>query len=855
MVSAASDPYLDLVSQKIKIDDQRGVEVALGSINPALKPFNRRMVQWALHGGRRALFASFGLHKTVCQIEIMRQVGIHRPGSYRLIVLPLGVRQEFHSDAAQYFQGECSVRLEFVRSSEELDERCENDTASIYLTNYESVRDGKFDLSHFEAVSLDEADCLRSFGSKTFSELLFGAAQTVPLRFVNTATPSPNDYQELLAYAHFLGVMEIGEARTRFFQRNSEKADDLTLYPHMEEQFWLWVHSWSLWIDRPSLLGDSDEGYALPELDLRIHEVPSNHVEEDAKADKIGRRRLFREEAVGVTQASREKRNSMAGRVAKLLELREEDPDAHRLLWHDLEDERRAIEAAIPTVTSVYGAQDDDEQERAILGFRSGEIQELAAKPVMLGGGCNFQRHCNWAIFLGIGFKFRDFVQAIHRLQRFGQTNTVRVDLIHSELERPVIAELMRKWDQHRAAVAKMTAIVARHGLNNRLMLESLEQTIEVHREEAVGERFLLAKNDAVMEARMLESDSLGLVVTSWPFGNQYRYTTSYLDFGQNVGLEAFFRQMSHLTTEIYRALMPGRLYCVHVKDRVVPGEMIGQSYQTIDPFHAYSLIHLKEHGFHFMGMVTIVTDVVRENNQTYRLSYSEMLKDGSRMGFGLPEYVLVFRKPPSDPSRGYADCPVVKAEMDCPLSRWQTDAHGFWRSSGNRLLQPEDLIGRTWKEIIALYRKHSQTSVYDFAQELRLAEAVDEDGRLPRDFMLLQPQSWSSEVWTDVFRAGTLNAFQALRGREKHLCPLQYDIVDRLIERYSMPGDTVYDPFSGLGTVAVRAIKFGRIGRGSELNGQYWRDSVSYARSAEAGLPTPSLFDDLDATAEVACS
>lgn len=852
MVSLDSDPYLHLVGQKIKIDNQRGIDVDLASVNPRLKPFNRKMVQWALKGGRRALFASFGLHKTVCQIEIMRQVGIHRPGGLRLIVLPLGVRQEFYSDAEQYFEGDCAVNLEFIRSQSEIVDRFAGDSGRIYLTNYESVRDGKFDLSLFEAVSLDEADCLRSFGSKTFSEMLFGAAQAVPLRFVNTATPSPNDYQELLAYAHFLGVMEIGEARTRFFQRNSEKADDLTLYPHMEDQFWLWVSSWSLWIDRPSLLGDSDKGYNFPNLDLRIHEVPSNHIEDVPKADKIGRQRLFREEAVGVTAASREKRSSMEARVAKLLHLRAENVEAHRLIWHDLEDERRAIEAAIPTVVSVYGSQDDAEQERAILGFRSGEIQELAAKPVMLGGGCNFQRHCNWAIFLGIGFKFRDFIQAIHRLQRFGQTKAVRVDLIHSELERPVLAELMRKWDQHRAAVKRMTEIVERHGLNNRHMSEALEQTIEVHRAEAVGERFLLAKNDAVMEARLLESDSLGLVVTSWPFGNQYRYTTSYLDFGQNVGLPAFFRQMSHLTTEIYRALMPGRLYCVHVKDRVVPGEMIGQSYQTIEPFHARSILHLEEHGFHFMGMVTVVTDVVRENNATYRLGYTEMRKDGTRMGFGLPEYVLVFRKPPTDPSRGYADCPVVKSEEEYPLSRWQIDAHGFWRSSGDRLLQPDELVGERWQDIIARYRNHSLTSVYDFEHELRLAEAVDQGGGLPRDFMLMQPQSWSPHVWSDVFRAGTLNAFQSLRGREKHLCPLQYDIVDRLIERYSMEGETVYDPFSGLGTVPVRAIKFGRFGRGSELNGQYWGDSVSYARRAEAGLPNPTLFDALESSAEV---
>ena len=321
----ADDPYLALVRQKIKIEAAVGIDVPLAEINPNLKPFNRQMVRWALQGGRRAIFASFGLHKTCCQLEAARQAGRFHPNWLRLIVIPLGVRQEFVADAESYFPEPYAVRLRFVRSDEEIGE---GDPETIYLTNYESVREGKIDLGRFGFVSLDEADCLRSFGSKTFSELLFGPAQRVPMRFVNTATPSPNDYQELLAYAHFLGVMEIGEARTRFFQRNSEKADDLTLLPHMEERFWLWVSSWSLWIDRPSVLGDSDEGYELPDLDLRFHEVPSEHRDAAAKPDKRGQKKLLREEAVGVTQASAEKRSSLEARLAKLLEIRAEDPDA-----------------------------------------------------------------------------------------------------------------------------------------------------------------------------------------------------------------------------------------------------------------------------------------------------------------------------------------------------------------------------------------------------------------------------------------------------------------------------------------------------------------------------------------------
>ena len=119
-------------------------------------------------------------------------------------------------------------------------------------------------------------------------------------------------------------------------------------------------------------------------------------------------------------------------------ELRAEAPEAHRVIWHDLESERKAIEKVIPTLKSIYGSQDFEKREEIIKQFSYGELQELGAKPVIAGSGCNFQRYCSWAIYLGIGYKFNDFIQSIHRLQRFLQKNVVRVDLIYTETERNV---------------------------------------------------------------------------------------------------------------------------------------------------------------------------------------------------------------------------------------------------------------------------------------------------------------------------------------------------------------------------------------------------------------------------------
>src|SRR5260370_3999918 len=143
---------------------------------------------------------------------------------------------------------------------------------------------------------------------------------------------------------------------------------------------------------------------------------------------------------------------------------------------------------------------------------------------------------------------------------------------------------------------------------------------------------------------------------------------------------------MGFLITNLYRVLQPGRVAAIHVKDRIVPSGMTGVGFQTVYYFHKDAITAFEKHGFCSLGMKTIVTDVVRENNQTYRLGWTEQCKDGSKMGVGLPEYLLIFRKDPSYTKRSYADAPVVKWKRKYSRSRWQTDAKGFSRSTCNRV-------------------------------------------------------------------------------------------------------------------------------------------------------------------------
>lgn len=842
-----TDAYRQFLEAKVAVAQTYGVPVAPADVNPILKPHQRAIVQWAVDGGRRAIFAAFGLGKSVMQLEAVR-IAMDRAAGMGLIVIPLGVRQEFVRDAAML-----GISVRFIRTDAEVDPGF----AGIHLTNYESVRDGKLDPRQFDVASLDEAACLRGFGgTKTFREFmaLFAGddrkagirTDGIRYRFVATATPSPNEYIELLAYSAFLGVMDVGQAKTRFFKRNSEKADNLTLHAHKEREFWLWVASWAIFVTKPSDVDPSfsDEGYELPPLEVVWHELPSDHT--TAGAEKDGQGRLFRNTAIGLQDAAKEKRDSLPARVDRMAALVADDPTAHYLLWHDLEDERRAIENAIPAAVSVYGSQDLETREERVIAFSEGRIQHLASKPVLLGSGCNFQRFCHRAIFLGIGFKFADFIQAVHRIQRFLQTETVRIDLIYTEAERDVRRQLERKWEQHNQMVAKMTETIREFGLAHAAQAAQLARSLGVERVEASGESYRVINNDCVVEARAMPENSVDMIVTSIPFATQYEYTPSYNDFGHTDDNAHFWRQMDFLIPELLRVLKPGRVACIHVKDRITPGGINGFGFQTVQPFSDECVAAFTKHGFAFLSRVTVVTDVVRENNQTYRLGWSEQCKDGTRMGNGMPEYVLKFRKPPSDRSNGYADDPVAKDKGDYTRARWQLDAHGLWRSGGNRPLTPAELEGLDQAQIFRMFRRHSLSNVYDFRHDVKIAEHVDKSGWLPTTFMLLQPQSWHPEVWTDITRMRTLNSTQAAKGKEQHLCPLQFDIVDRCIEQHSMVGELVFDPFGGIGTVPYCAIKLKRRGLMTELNPGYWLDACAYAAAAEREMSMPSLFEAL---------
>lgn len=828
--------YKKFLENKVVIAEHFGFEPTDKAIGNLL-PHAEAITKWAIKGGRRAIFASFGLTKTAMQLELAYQC-IRKENKPFLICLPLGVIGEFKRDNVDFFNSELDV--EYITDTDIITDY----DIKIYVTNYERVRKGDIDPSKFCGVSFDEASILRNLSTDTTNYVLTHFKK-IKYRFVATATPTPNDMIEILNYADYLGVIDRGHALTRFFKRDSTSAGNLTIYENKEKEFWQWVSSWAVFINKPSDLGFSDDGYNLPKLN--IHEIEVENLTDDVILNKYGDPVLFKDITKSLVDVSREKSDSIQMRVDKAFELMQANgKNDNWILWHHRDAEKNAIEKKFKghNLRSVFGSQKNSEKEKHLIDFSNGDYQILSTKPKIAGSGCNFQHSCHKMIFVGIDYKFNDFIQAIHRCFRFRQSHEVDVYIIHTQNEQEVLKTLFQKWRNHVRLQESMINIVREYGLNSdKITSDMKRQIFNSRRTHIIGGATVHNEDTTVIHSEM-EDNSTDMILTSIPFGDHYEYSDNYNDFGHNNGNAEFFKQMDYLTPNMLRTLKPGRIAAIHVKDRIRYSYQNGFGFTTIDDFSGQTVAHFQKHGFALCGKITVTTDVVRENNQTYRLTYGEMRKDGTKMGVGIPEYILLFRKRPTDMANAYADDPVLHKIDEYLLSRWQLDAHSYWKSDGNRFLTTDELKQYTPEVICNYWNKHNKESIYNFSEHIRISEETESLGRLSKEFMMYPPISGNEFVWSDVNRMRTLNANQTNRKKEKHICPLQLDIVERLIERFTNINDLVDDPFGGLFSTAYTALKMKRKAISTELNSNYYDDGLFYLKSIEYKINAPTLFD-----------
>lgn len=409
--------YADFINAKAHSVDSFPVP-ACGEMLAALKPHQADIVRWAMRRGRAAVFADTGLGKTLIQLEWAR----HASAEARVLILaPLAVAEQTVAEAHAF--GIVGVRYL----------RADDGETRIVVTNYEMLT--HFNPDDFGAVVLDESSILKAFDGKTRTAII-DAFRATPWRLACTATPAPNDFTELGNHSEFLGVRTRAEMLSEFFYHDGGETSEWTLKGHAEDAFWRWVCAWACIVKRPSDLGHSDEGFALPPLRMHHHPI----VVSDAAAREAGM--LFAEEARSLSEQRATRRATMDERVRIAASLCGGSEPA--LVWCELNAESEAVTAAITGAVEVAGSDAVDVKAERLLGFAAGRYRVMVTKPSIAGFGLNWQQ-CARIVFVGASHSYEQTYQAIRRCWRFGQKRPVDVHMIYADTEGPVIANYQRK--------------------------------------------------------------------------------------------------------------------------------------------------------------------------------------------------------------------------------------------------------------------------------------------------------------------------------------------------------------------------------------------------------------------------
>jgi len=317
----------------------------------------------------------------------------------------------------------------------------------VMVANYERL--ARLDPASFGAVILDESSILKSYAGRTRA-LIEEAFYDTPYKLAATATPSPNDHTELGNHAEFLGVMRQQEMLSKWFINDTKTASqEWRLKGHAAADFWAFVASWSRCATLPSDLGGDDTGYILPPIDERMHSVAADRME------NIAQGMLFRIPEMSATSFHEEKRLTLKERCGLAAELASHDKPV--TVWCETNDESAALVKMIDGAIEVRGDLDPDEKERRLLGFANGDYRAIVTKPKLAGFGVNWQ-HCAHAVFASISFSYEQHYQAKRRSHRFGQSQTVRNDIVIADTEAVIWDTINAKSAKHDEMKRRMSA-------------------------------------------------------------------------------------------------------------------------------------------------------------------------------------------------------------------------------------------------------------------------------------------------------------------------------------------------------------------------------------------------------------
>lgn len=420
--------YADFLARKQRRHGDHGRECWPDAVNPTLHDWQAEIVAWAVRKGRAAIWADTGLGKTFMQVEWARLSAA--PDGRALVVAPLAVCQQTIREAAKL-----GVTARYLRE--------DDGDPGLIVTNYEMA--DRFDPTTLDAVCLDEASILKQSDGKTRTKLI-GHFAPVRARLACTATPAPNDPEELTNQAEFLGVMPRVEMLAAYFVHDDT---GWRMKGHAREPMYRWMTTWAVALRRPSDIGYPDDGYLLPELSILPEVV---HTDLDAPEGQ-----LFRADLGGVGGRAAVRKETLEARVGRAVELVRAEPDEPWLLWTGLNAEADALAEALPAAVNVAGNWQPEDKAAALLAFADGEIPYLVTKPSIASMGMNFQ-HCARMVFVGLGDSWEQYYQSIRRSWRYGQHRPVHAHIVLSQLETQIATNVARKERQVSQLVDGMVA-------------------------------------------------------------------------------------------------------------------------------------------------------------------------------------------------------------------------------------------------------------------------------------------------------------------------------------------------------------------------------------------------------------
>lgn len=437
--------YVDLLNRKRVDVATRGIN-RIPSLAPSLFPHQRHSVEFALRAGASALFLDTGLGKSFCALEWGRVI-VEHTNKPVLMLAPLAVGPQHQREAEKF-----GIDATYIREPQELN------GPGIWITNYERLE--KFDATQFAGVILDESSILKSFTGATTRSLMAAFADT-PFRLACTATPAPNDHMELGQHAEFLGVMRTMEMLAQWFINDTSTASqDWRLKRHAVHAFWDWVAGWSRCIAKPSDIGESDDGFSLPELLMHQHIVEADRGV-DAGEERDGQARLLRMPETSATSIHREKRLTIDARADVIAEIVNGERSEPWIVWCDTDMEADALTDRIPDAVEVRGSMRPDVKEERLVAFSTGNVRVIVTKPRIAGFGLNWQ-HCARQAFVGLSFSYESFYQAVRRSWRFGQKRPVHVHVAMADTEKAIWDVVSRKSGDHETMKSSMRAAMAR---------------------------------------------------------------------------------------------------------------------------------------------------------------------------------------------------------------------------------------------------------------------------------------------------------------------------------------------------------------------------------------------------------